>query len=547
MHTTPPCDRHDRSWVNELLGRMPHSFAKEAARRYGRTFRSTGRFAANTALRETAEVTSRSSVRITASDEELRSMADARAKACRRLVTGLPLRKAFRTARRYTAGHGIPLDFLERPNVTPQSALARMQDPIWWRRRLRRIHVRGVERAAIQLNMVCRTRAAYVSDEALASFRGRKRRNRELLEFTEATNELGDTFTLQQLSDKGVSNPVNRRNELMTRLSGLETIANESGHVGEFYTFTCPSRFHATLYDGTPNPRYAGNETPESAQRYMTTLWARMRSKLQRSGIPLYGIRVVEPHHDGTPHWHLLVFMPADSRNEVRNVFRNYLLTMDGDEPGAAENRFDAKEIDPSKGSAAGYVAKYISKNINGAADVVGDDLEAGTDAATGAERVEAWARTWGIRQFQFFGSPPVSPWREFRKISGNDLPESETLVSGFSAADSGNWSAYCHAMGGVCRRRGDWLVQTVSRKATGNLETTGEIRLNQYGELAADQIVGVQSGESFVQTRLHTWTISTPKRPTRPIAPEPLRMQELATAWLLLPWSSVNNCTHTD
>lgn len=39
---------------------------------------------------------------------------------------------------------------------------------------------------------------------------------------------------------------------------------------------------------------------------------------------------------------------------------RRYALKEDGDERGAARNRFQAKHL--NEGGAAGYIAKYISK-----------------------------------------------------------------------------------------------------------------------------------------------------------------------------------------
>ncbi len=50
----------------------------------------------------------------------------------------------------------------------------------------------------------------------------------------------------------------------------------------------------------------------------------------------------------------------------VKDIFGRYALALDGDKKGADKHRWDCVDIDPSKGSAADYIAKYVSKNMDG-------------------------------------------------------------------------------------------------------------------------------------------------------------------------------------
>ncbi|MEF1257203.1 replication endonuclease [Vibrio sp. M260112] len=266
------------------------------------------------------------------------------------------------------------------------------------------------------------------------------------LENTVATYEHGQSFSLLELSQKGVSDPKIRKGELMVRARGFEELANELGHVATFLTMTCPSKYHRSYStSGHANPKWGGY-APIDGQEYLNSVWQLIRSKLNRLGIRFYGFRVAEPQHDGTPHWHLLLFVEPSCYEPMIDIMREYSLRDDGEEKGAREHRFTEVKIDASKGSATGYIAKYISKNIDGS------DLDSGVygeDPLDAAARVDAWAACWGIRQFQQLGGCSVTVWRELRRLKETQgLPEIAKSI--IEAADKGDWKVFTQKMGGV-------------------------------------------------------------------------------------------------
>ena len=513
----------DRRFRQRHFSAVPNRFADAMAGVYVRMWGERGRAVANAYLRETVEAIGGGAVPIASGEGDLREAAQRYAGECVRValrwhVEADVLRHMEAVALRAgiappEGGHVNDAGLFV--GLTPRGRIARLSDALWWRRRLRVSVGRRVEAAAIFLGLVHRRAGIYASDETVARRRGQLRRNADMLARAVAENEDGQRYTLEELAALSVSNPVLRRGELMTRIAGFEAVAKSAGHLGLFVTVTAPSRYHARLSDGRENPRYGGG-SPRDAQASLCAAWARARAAIKRAAIALYGFRVVEPHHDGTPHWHMLVFAPADQAAPAMGIMRRYFMAEDGDEAGADRARFRAVEIDWKRGSAAGYIAKYIAKSIRGLGGVADfADAEDGASGAENSERIDAWAACWGIRQCQQIGGPSVTVWRELRRL---DYGGNGVIDHAAAAADVGNWRRYVEVMGGPVLDR---LARPIRPWRVWSDEP------GRYLDAKGDRVVGVESPGDRRETRAHRWVVKV-----------------LGGGAERRPWSTVNNCT---
>lgn len=433
------------------------------------------------------------------------------------------------------------------------SAMARMITPDWWERQLWRLRCDWRENQLRAIGNVHKRATPYISRDALADWLEQRRKNREFFKAHELADEEGNRVSLESMVDASISNPSIRRHELMARMKGIEFVAQSRGDVGVFYTITCPSKYHATNASGHANPKWNHSDVKQ-AQKYLTNLWSRTGSKLGREGLRVYGFRVAEPHHDETPHWHLLLFMRPEERNAITSIMRSYAVKEDRAELGKrTDARFTAKRLDPKKGSATAYIAKYISKNIDGYALDGEKDHETGKPLKETARLAMAWASRHRIRQYQPIGTPPVTVWRELRKLNNalvGQLIKSHTFKRGqrllsdpemdavMAAADAGCFATYIMKQGGVLIPRESYVVRLAYHDAD---------KPNAYGEIV-EKIFGIFSprlgDDSRVCTRLKTWTIVAKLK--TPPAEGTRETQEVLTLsdGPAVPWSSVNNST---
>lgn len=434
---------------------------------------------------------------------------------------------------------------VRRPvGATEGEIIAKAADKNWWIRAIRRAHTRRFEHIAIRLGFVSYKTGIYVSHETVTRQIRWNRRNEKLLAAIKKENEFGQVYSLAELAALGPANKAIRRGELMTRIRGFEEVATDLKHVGLFWTITAPSKYHAVLsVSGQINPKYleAGEPSPRDAQAYLVDVWKRIRAALHRRGIKPYGFRIAEPHHDGCPHWHMLLFVAPEQEAEMTKIIRKYALEEDFGEWAKEDNRAKLVRIESSKGTAAGYIAKYVCKNVDGVgvgehqvredgtAYVVVPDMVGGEEIVP-SQRVTLWAQTWGIRQFQQIGGAPIGVWRELRRIKEETVQVAPAaLKQAWQAAqrqgdELASWADYLRAQGGPCVGR-DGAIQLAKRQA----EIEGK-----YATYTEDKPCGVYhaaNAHAVYESVRFTWTVLREKR----------------EAVVAVPWTGVNNCTQVD
>jgi hypothetical protein len=413
---------------------------------------------------------------------------------------------------------GIDPPLPGRGEMTLGGAVRRMWDSRWWRRNIRKTYERRAESALRNIGMVSRFAGWYVSEQTFDRVRKHRQRSADYLKLMWLVNEHGEMLSLEDAYNASVSNPKLRRLELMARMAGCERFAHKRGDEVLVCTVTLPSRFHCiSSRTGEKNPRFDGSDVT-SGQRQLQSSWAKVRAALAREAIAIYGFRCTEPNHDGTIHWHVMICVSPERSGAVRATIKRYFLDeVDPDESGAALHRVDFIEIDHERGSAVGYLAKYISKNIDGEGVGVDDtDVEQGRDTKDTSQRVVAHARTNQLRQFQAFGLPSISVWRELRRLRSSPGGGIEPVWQ--AASVDKDFAAYIRLMGGVGIPAADRPVQLHYQAAT---------RAGAYGELRARRIRGLRFANIVIPTREFEWSLTFRRESS-------------------LTWTRDNNCTHS-
>lgn len=242
-------------WLTEQLNHIPKSLHRHAQNRFIKSAETAqtgwGWYYAKNELAETiTRMTAHTppallAVGIDAQSERIRTFAEMYASASAQHIRE---RNAGLTYAEERLGHSIQGDTID-------GQLARIQDPRYWRREIRKALRPWRELWHLAL---APHHLKYASTEAVAEYRSMQEAGRVWAETHEMTTSDGRTCPLPTPAETAK----NRHAQLVATTKGMENLAGEAGMTAEIITITLDSQYHArTTQGGLARPNQNYNKT----------------------------------------------------------------------------------------------------------------------------------------------------------------------------------------------------------------------------------------------------------------------------------------------
>jgi hypothetical protein len=354
---------------------------------------------------------------------------------------------------------GVPV-----PGSSPESQHERTCSAMFWRRALTMRVSRAREHFFLRLGLIGRQKEKYSSSLSVDAreqqlYAQEKWMRETVLVPTKIDNDNNDVARARpeiSLSDV-VKRPEHKFAKLYTFVKGMESLGEQQKLASAMVTITLDPRWH-------PNPLHGkkkwNGKSPREAHKSFCKGWQAIMRDLERDGIKLSGLRVVEPHRDACPHYHIWLLYRAEHETKILlAVMRYFPLGLKVRTPGAGElsdkdeiyeNRLDLAagasrlwrgikdkfqvefsrivhkldangELRPC--SSASYVMKYLMKTLPANVSKTSHKSKDGAANSKSSDeieisRVDAFRSVWGINQGQLFGvAKCLTIWDELRRI----------------------------------------------------------------------------------------------------------------------------------
>ncbi|MGJ9417703.1 replication endonuclease [Massilia sp. CMS3.1] len=428
---------------------------------------------------------------------------------------------------------GVPV-----PGSSPYSQYQRTCTAMFWRRALTMRISRAREHFFLRVGLIGKQKEKYSSSLSVDAreqqlYAQEKWMRDTVLVPRKIDNDDNDLARVRpeiSLSDV-VKRPEHKFAKLYTFVKGMETLGEQQNLASAMVTITLDPEWH-------PNPLHGkkkwNGKSPREAHKFFCKRWQAIMRDLERDGIKLSGLRVVEPHRDACPHYHIWLLYRAENETKILlAVMRYFPLGLKVRTPGAGElsdkdeiyeNRLalaagasrvwrgmkDKFQVEFSRivrrldangerrpCSSASYVMKYLMKtlpaNVSKASNKSIDGAGNGKSSdEVEISRVDAFRSVWGINQGQLFGvAKCLTIWDELRRIQHppehprmKDLWEKARGGDGVGRIEKcseqkGDAHAFLEALGGLDAARNG--KRNGKRLVVGRLV---EEVLNRYGDL---------------------------------------------------------------
>ncbi len=364
--------------------------------------------------------------------------------------------------------------------ATKEKRYLRLKNIKWWKRQLKVLYHRASETLAGILGVI----SEHITSATHKNQKNKKKNSYQMMDRTFIIKEGKDPMPLSVIAHQSV---IARFSRYLNNIDGMTDYADALRHDCMMITITCPSKMHPNSYD-----RYDGTSTRE-AQKHLSGIWANARRIIQRNGIYLYGLRVVEPHKDSTPHWHLMVFGEFNHLDYAGDVITRLSLAIDGKEEGALERRCVVAHINREQSKPSSYLFKYLLKNLGLNKDASKE--EAMIEFSENLPSSRAWSQIHGIRQIQMIGGASVVIWDILRKKKTKieSSPELEELRI---AAHDGDYAIFFALQGGHKIGKSLHTAKTIreAEKTNGYGEDVSTVKgVQAYGQRMLSKAENVQ------------------------------------------------------
>ncbi|AWK85012.1 replication endonuclease [Azospirillum thermophilum] len=253
-------------------------------------------------------------------------------------------------------------------------------------------------------------RQVYVSDWTLARWRHRQEQGRKFLEqqqiVDKATGEV--ICSAAEAADSGQRF---RRATMIALVHGLREIARRDGLVPVAITLTLPPEYHPAPALGRNG--YDPAITPAAMFGELQARWHRVVAVLRKRRVRTVGIWLPEPHEDGTPHRHAILWAAPEGIDDLRTAVEAHF-------PGRRATDFRVLD-ERSAAQVQTYVLTYALKMTTEAPTTKAEAPDGEEHLGTSFDRFRAWKSVFGgARSWGFIGLRPgtVGRWRDLFRLA---------------------------------------------------------------------------------------------------------------------------------